>query len=215
MSQRISFRSLYKLFIWWLFWAILRVKLICSSRDEEMRMLETAEPTCKALWQVLAIYRVTMIDLLICLYFITLAGIQWHCLSVFPSLKTQSKEWSQHVTKDILQVFVQAVHLVVVLSDSPSQIDMFFSWWRNADAGNGRANMQGALTSLSHLPYYCDRSIDLFLFHNIGRDTMALLISFPIFENPIEGMVTTCHKGYPSGLCTSCSSGFSILGPKK
>ena len=44
-----------------------------------------------------------------CLYFATFAGKQWHCLSVFRSLKTQSKEWSQHVTKDILQVFVQAV----------------------------------------------------------------------------------------------------------
>ena len=40
-----------------------------------------------------------------CWYFTTLAGKQWHCLSVFRS----SKEWSQHVTKDILQVFVQAV----------------------------------------------------------------------------------------------------------
>ena len=89
------------------FWAILRVKLIASSRDEKMQMLETAEPTCKALWQVLvlAVYCIIMIDLLMCLYFTTLAGKQWHCLSVFRS----SKEWSQHVTKDILQVFVQAV----------------------------------------------------------------------------------------------------------
>ena len=34
---------------------------------------------------------------------------------------------------------------------SPSQIDFFFPWWRDADAGNGRADMQGALTSLRHL----------------------------------------------------------------
>ena len=37
------------------FWAILRVKLIASSRDEKMQMLETAELTCKALWQVLVL----------------------------------------------------------------------------------------------------------------------------------------------------------------
>ena len=43
-------------------WPILRVTLIFSSRDEEMRMLETAEPTCKALWQVLDIYCNIVID---------------------------------------------------------------------------------------------------------------------------------------------------------
>ena len=36
-------------------------------------------------------------------------------------------------------------------ADSPSQIDVFYPWWKDADAGNGTANMQGALTSLSHL----------------------------------------------------------------
>ena len=54
---------------------------------------------------------IIMKDLLMCLYFITLAAKQRHCLSVFRSLKTQWKEWSQHVTEDILQIFVQAVHL--------------------------------------------------------------------------------------------------------
>ena len=41
----------------------------------------------------------TQIDVL---YFITLAGKQWHCLSVFRCLKAQSKEKSQHVTKDLV-----------------------------------------------------------------------------------------------------------------
>ena len=54
---------------------------------------------------------ISMKDLLMCLYFITLAAKQRHCLSVFRSLKTQWKEWWQHVTKDIVQVLVQAVHL--------------------------------------------------------------------------------------------------------
>ena len=54
---------------------------------------------------------IRMKDLLMCLYFITLAAKQRHCLSVFRSLKTQWKEWWQHVTKDIVQVLVQAVHL--------------------------------------------------------------------------------------------------------
>ena len=34
------------------------------------------------------------------------------------------------------------------------------------------------------LLYYYDRSIDVFAFHHIGSETTALLISFPIFENP-------------------------------
>ena len=58
--------------------------------------------------------------------------------------------------------------------------------------------MQGALTSLSHCITMMDLygSIDVFIFHNIGRETVALLISFPIFKSPIEGIVTTCHKGF-------------------
>ena len=79
--------------------------------------------------------------------------------------------------------------------------------------------MQDVLTSLSGLLCITmkdhERSIGVFVFHNIGSETTAWLISFPIFENPMEGMVTTCHKGYRSGLCTSCSSGVPILRPKK
>ena len=59
------------------------------------------------------------------LYFITLAAKQRHCFSVFRSLKTQSKAWSQHVTKDIVQVFApvhnQAVHPASPLAEKISE----------------------------------------------------------------------------------------------
>ena len=102
---------IWNTFILRVFWPILRVKLICVPVVKKMQMLEMTQPLCKALWQVLAIYCNIVIDLLMCLYFITLAGKQWHCLSVFRSLQTQWKEWSQHVTQDILKIYVQAVHL--------------------------------------------------------------------------------------------------------
>ena len=42
-------------------------------------------------------------------------------------------------------------HSKGVLTDSPSQIDLCTRGEKDADAGNGTAIMQGALTSLSHL----------------------------------------------------------------